>query len=243
MLSLGGCGSSDSKSKTIDIANYLPITSMSKDYTHVTKIDGKITNSSYIDEVIVESNLVSIKEDNNLDRIITIKPDEVEIKYLNDINHSKVIQRKFTIGDTISSYYKRDEVEILKVGLQKIGEKHTRIEEKCSFDGQINDYKKFFFDYTNYDDNHDIIKIKCVNKTVVDTRVDSEYRDFVSYRDGVVESKDDISYIYFQKGLGVIATINDDCLASKLPDIIDDTLKKEECLGERYDYNLYEPIY
>jgi len=157
-----GCGSSDTSVKKIDIANYLPSSSMSKEYTHVTKIDGKLSNRSYTDGVVVESNLVSIKTDGNPNKMITIKADEIEIKYLNDLNHSKVITRNFNRGDTVSNYLKADEVEILKIGSQKIGEKRTKIEEKCTFDSMVDRYEKFFFEYTNYDGEHDILKIKCI---------------------------------------------------------------------------------
>ncbi len=242
IVAFAGCGSSNSDKK-IDIANYLPSANMSKAYTHVTKIDGKLNNRAYTDTVVVESNVLSIKEDTKPSRLITIKADEVEIKYLNDVNHSKIMTRKLSQGDTVSTYLKKDETETLKIGSQKIGEKYTKVEEKCTLDSMINRYEKFFFEYTNYDDNHNIMKIKCTTKTVVETKIDTKYIDSVSYTNGTVESKDDISYIYLQKGLGTIATINDDCLASKLPDIIDDTLAPEKCLGERYEYNLYQPQY
>ena len=151
--------------------------------------------------------------------------------------------RNLAEGDSVSDYIKKDEVETLKIGSQKIGEKYTKVAEKCLLDSIINHYEKFFFEYTNYDDNHNIIKLKCTTKTIVDTKIDATFIDSVSYTNGTVESKDDISYIYLQKDLGVIATINDDCLASKLPDIIDDTLEPEQCLGERYEYSLYQPQY
>jgi len=243
IIAFTGCGSSEESVEKIDIVNYLPSTSMSKAYTHVTKIDGNLNSSAYIDTVVVESNLVSVSKKEKLSRMIIVKADKLEVKYFNDLNRSKIVTRTFKKGDTVSNYLKADEVEILKIGSQKIGEKRTKIEEKCMFDSMVERYEKFFFEYTNYDGEHDIMKIKCITKTVVDTKIDAEYVDSVSYTNGVVESKDDISYLYLQKGLGMIAMINDDCLASKLPDVIDDTLPPEKCLGERYEYDLYQPQY
>jgi hypothetical protein len=243
LVSFIGCGSSSSDTKTMDLASYLPSTSMTKDYTYVTKIDGNLDNFTYSDTVVVESNLLSVKKDGRLNRFITIKTDEVEINYLDDTNSSKIMKRNISEGDVVSNYLKKDEVEVLKVGSQEIGEEQTRIEEECTFDSMTDRYEKYFFEYKNYDNNHDIMIIKCITKTIVETKVDSQYVDSVSYTNGVVESKDDVSYLYLQKGLGTIATINDDCLASILPDVIDDTLEPEQCLGERYEYNLYEPIY
>jgi len=238
-----GCGSSSSDKKKIDISDYLPIKSMSKDYTHVTKIDGKLNNQTYTDTIVVESNLITIKEDKNNNTLISIKENEVEIKYLNDGNHTKIMNRKLNKGDEVSTYIKENKTEILKIGSQKIGERLTNVKEKCTLDSFIDRYEKFFFEYINYDDKHNIMKIKCITKTIVNTKIDAKYVDSVSYTNGVVESKDDVSYIYLQKGLGSIAIINDDCLASKLPDVIDDTLEPEKCLGERYEYDLYQPQY
>jgi len=243
ILVFNGCGSSESDKKKIDMANYLPTTSMNKVYTNVTKIDGKLNNNSYTDNVTVESNLVAIKKNIKLNQLITIKSDEIEIKYFNDKNDSKLISRNLLKGDVISNYLKEDSIETLQIGLQQIGKKYTRVEEECILDDMIDHYEKFFFEYTNYDDDHDIMKIKCTTKTVIETRIDTQYVESVSYSNGVVESKNDVSYIYLQKNIGMIATINDDCLASKLPDIIDDTLEADQCIGERYEYNLYQPQY
>jgi len=237
-----GCGSSDTSAQKIDIANYLPSSSMSKEYTHVTKIDGSLNNRDYTNSVVVESNVVSIKTEGKLSQLITIKADELEVKYI-DENRSKMVTRNVNKGDMVSNYLKEDSIKILKIGSQKIGEQRTKIEERCRFDSFVERYEKFFFEYTNYDGEHDIMKIKCTTKTVVDTKIDDEYVDLVSYTNGIVESKDDISYVYLQKGLGMIAMINDDCLASKLPDVVDDTLPPEKCLGERYEYDLYHPQY
>ena len=243
IIALAGCGSSSSGGKKIDMKSYLPTSSMTKEYTRVRKIDGKLTTHYHKDSVAVNSNSVSIKEDGKLNRLFTIKNDEIDVKYLSDVNHTKVITRKLNKDDTVSDYLKADEVEILKIGSQRVGEKHTKIEEKCTVDSMINRYEKFFFEYINYDDEHDIMKIKCITKKIIETKIDKEYADSVSYTNSVIESKDDISYVYLQKGLGMIATINDDCLASKSPDIIDDTLSPKKCLDARYEYDLYQPAY
>jgi hypothetical protein len=239
-----GCGSSDSSGQdNIDISNYLPTTSMTKEYTSVSKVNGDIESNDYLDTITVESNLITMKKGSSVDSIITIKADEIEFKSINDINHTKVVQRHVAVDDAISNYIKESELKILKIGTQRIGEERRKVEEMCLLDSVVNKYEVFFYDYNNYDDNHDILKIKCVTKSVVETTVDAEYTDMVSYQNGTVESKDDISYLYLQKGLGVIATINDDCLSSKLPDIIDDTLDPSLCLGERYNYTLYHSQY
>ena len=243
IVAFAGCGSSSSDTKKIDLADYLPSENMSKAYTNVTKIDGKLDNRPYTNTVVLESNTVSITEDSLLDRRISIKDTTIDVEYIADTNRTKVMTRQLNVGDMVSNYLKRDEVETLKIGSQEIGEQQTKVEEKCTLESIVDRYEKFFFEYTNYDDKHDIMKIKCTTKTVVETKIDEQYVNSVAYTNGIVESKEDISYLYMQKGLGTIATINDDCLASTEPDVIDDTLEASKCLGERYEYNLYQPEY
>lgn len=240
-----GCGSSSSSDgkKTINIANYLPSTSMIKQYTNVSKVNGDFDNSEYSNNILVESNLVYIKKDNRLESIITVLADEVNFKSINDRNETKSFKREVSIEEEVSSLIIKSETKILTVGMQRIGEQSTRMEESCVLESIIDEYKISFYTYTDYDSKHDILKIKCTSKTFIETEIDSEYIDLVAYTDGIIESKEDVSYLYLQEGIGEIAMINDDCLVSKLPDVIDDTLDKSQCLGERYNYNLYHPQY
>jgi len=225
------------------MANYLPSTSMTKEYTTVSKLNGDINNIEYRQNILVESNLVSIKKANNLETLITISADDINYKSINDVTDTKTLKRHVTMGENIFDYIKQSETKVLEIGSQRIGEQSTRMEESCVLEGILSTYEVFFYSYKNYDSNHNILKIKCSSKTFIETKIDSEYIDLVAYTNGIVESKADIFYLYYQEGLGEIARINDDCLASKLPDIIDDTLDKSKCLGERYRYNLYHPQY
>ena len=242
LLSLQGCGSSSSKTK-LDLANYLPTVSSQKQYTEVDKVNGSLNNHEEAEDVIVESNLITIKKDNQIDTLITIANDEVLFKLFKDFNKTKKILRHFSKGDEISNSLIKDNTKILMIGSQRIGEENIQVEENCVLDDVVDSYKIFFYEYKNYDDEHDILKIKCTKKSVTETKIDSEFENLVSYQTGTVKSKEDISYFYLQKGLGVIASINDDCLVSKLPDEIDDNLDASECLGERYYYKLYHPLY
>jgi hypothetical protein len=242
---LNGCGSSSSSggTSTADIANYLPRTSMLKQYSTISKVNGDFDSREYSNNILVESNLVYIKKDNSLEGIVTVLVDEVNFKSINDRNETRSFKREVAIGEEVSNSITKSDTEILTVGMQKIGEQSTRMEENCVLEAILDEYQISFYTYKNYDSKHDILKIKCVTKTFIETEIDSEYIDLVAYTDGIVESKDDVSYLYLQEGIGEIARINDDCLVSKLPDVIDDMLDKSQCLGERYNYNLYHPQY
>jgi hypothetical protein len=241
---LSGCGgSSNSSNKHVDIANYLDSTSLTKQYTNVHKVNGNIANSEYSHAVLVESNLITIKQDSLLYSLITISMDDINFKLMSEENRTQTFKREVSMGDVVTKFVKNEEIKILNIGSQRVGEESKRIEKECVLDALVDEYEVFFYAYKNYDDAHDILKIKCTSKSFVETKIDREYVDSVSYVDGFVESKENISYEYYQKGLGLIAKIDDDCLVSKLPDIIDDNLDKRQCLGERYHYTLYHPQY
>jgi len=241
---LNACGSTSSDEKDkVDIANYLPATSMIKQYTNVSKVNGDLDNIEYSQNILVESNLVTIKKGNDFETLITISVDDITFKSIKDTTQSKILKRNIAVGETLSSYVKTSETKLLEIGTQRIGEQSTRTEENCILESILDSYQVFVYQYENYDSKHDILKIKCTSKTSIETKIDLEYIDLVSYTNGVLESKEDISYLYLQEGLGEIARINDDCLVAKLPDILDDTLDKEQCLGERYHYTLYHTQY
>jgi len=241
---LSGCGGSSSGSKKhIDIANYLNSTNISKKYSRVYRVNGDLNNSEYIADVLVESNLITIKENGILQTMISVSADEINLKEMLGNSRNKIFKREVAIGDVISTSLYKEKPKILTIGSQRVGEENRRVKEECVLEDLVNSYEIFFYAYKNYDDEHDILKIKCTSKSSLETEIDVEYVDVVSYSNGLIKSKDNISYEYYQKNLGLIAKIDDDCLVSKLPDVIDDTLDKSECLGERYHYTLYHPQY
>ena len=239
-----GCGS-DSKSSpvVIDLAEYLPSTSLNKQYTDVLKLNGDLNSTPYVTSILVEPNRIMTKEDTVLKSITTIDNDELDILFIGDINRSKVYKRNISIGDEVSRYKSFDESRELRVGTQVVGEEHIEVVESCTFDSTLNNFEIYFYEYKNYDGQHNIIKFKCVSNKSVNTIIDPEYINTVAYENGLVVSKDNISYVYLQKGLGTIATIDDDCLVDITDNIIDDTADESECIGEQYHRVLYYPEY
>lgn len=241
---LNGCGSEESSETPIDIAEYLPSNSLNKQYTDVKKVNGNLSNiNEYVSNVIVESNLITSKLDNLLESVTTVNDDEINILLIGDVNKTKIYQRKVYLQKEVSNYVSLNESKALMLGSQKVGEESIKVEESCVFNSKIDKYEVYFFEYNNYDGQHDIIKLKCTSKKTVSTIVDANFSDVVVYESGTVVSKENISYIYFQKGLGVIATIDDDCIVAKSPDIIDDTADESKCIGEQYHRVLYYPEY
>jgi hypothetical protein len=239
---LNGCAEESSES-IIDIAEYLPSNSLNKQYTDVTKSKGDLNNNVYVKSIVVEPNMIRNKRDEVLESITTISTNEVKVLLIGDTNLSKIYKRNIAIGKEISNYKSVNKSEDLKIGSQRVGEEHIEVVESCTLVSKLNKYEFDFYEYKNYDGSHDIIKLKCISKKTVNTIIDAEYINKVAFENGIVTSKDNISYLYLQKGLGVVATIDNDCIVDISKNIVDDTANKDECIGKQYHYILYHTEY
>jgi hypothetical protein len=244
ILIFHACGS-DSKSSpmVIDMAEYLPNMSLNKQYTDVLKLNGDLNSTPYIESIVVEPNRIMTKEDTNLKSITTIDNDEIDMLLMGDINKTKVYKRNISIGDEVSRYKSLNESKDLSVGTQVVGEEHIEVIESCTLDSIIDNYEIYFYAYKNYDGEHNILKFKCVSQKSVNTIIDAAYINTVAYENGLLVSKENISYVYFQKSLGIIAEIDNDCIVDITDNIIDDTADESECIGEQYHHILYYPEY
>jgi hypothetical protein len=245
ILVFHGCGS-DSKGSSplvIDMAEYLPSMSLNKQYTDVVKLNGDLNSTPYLESIVVEPNRIMTKKDNILKSVTTIDNDELDELLIGDSNRTKIYKRDVSIGDEVSHYKSVDESRELSVGTQVVGEEHIEVVESCTFDSIVDNYEIYFYEYKNYDGEHDIIKLKCVSNKSVNTIIDPEYLNTVAFENGLITSKDNISYVYLQKGLGRVATIDNDCLVDITDNIIDDTADESECIGEQYHHILYYPEY
>ncbi|SFV51547.1 hypothetical protein MNB_SV-12-784 [hydrothermal vent metagenome] len=240
LIILVGCGSGGSKTK-IDISEYLPKI-LTKKYTEVSKlIDSKMQNSEFTENITLESNKITVKVNGAVTTVSTILEDKINIQTAGDNNRTKTMKRRVSNGDKVIEDIQENKTETLKVGSQIVGDRSIKIEESCKLEGSVKEFSKYFYLYENYDDEHDIIKLKCTTVKTEITSVKPEFADDVIYENGTVEFKPNTSYIYMQRGIGTIATIDDDCITEKSPKvIIDDTARPSECIGEQYNYILYD---
>jgi len=240
LVMIVGCGSNKSSNK-IDMSEYLPkITT--KDYTEVIKpIDIKMTSSEFSENIILGTNKITIEVDGSVKATYTILDDKINIELVGDENQTKTMKRKVSKGNNAIEYVQESQTETLKVGSQVVGEQSIRVEESCELvDDTIDEFTKYFYVYENSDDEHNIIKLKCTTVKTEITSIEPEFIDDVVYENGTIEFKPNTSYIYLQRGIGVIAEIDDDCVVEKSPKVvIDDTAKPSECIGEQYHYTLY----
>jgi uncharacterized protein YceK len=57
---LSGCGSEESK-RQIDLKEYLPQQSLTKEYTEIKKLNGDLTHVAYQESILVEPNMGYIR--------------------------------------------------------------------------------------------------------------------------------------------------------------------------------------
>lgn len=243
ILILNGCGEEDGRS-TIDIVDYLPSDNFEKVYTDVVKFNTEFIDKTYIDNILVEPNMITTKREDIVTGITTVSSDDVKFLSVNELNSSNSYKRNIYIGDKVSNTIAVDERKQLTIDSEIIGEKHTQVIESCVLENKLNIYtfdyspyqnRTISYKYENYDGKHDILKLKCTSIETVNTLIYSEYNNTIR--------KDNISYQYFQKGLGMIVTVDNDCIIDIDGNIVDDRVNEDECIGEQYHHILYHTEY
>ena len=240
LLALSGCGSNSSNKNTIDLAEYLPKSSMNKQYAEFKSNNGKNDIWQYIETITRQSSTITTKIDDVTKQKDVITDEYITRSYFDDQNDTYKLKRHLSPEDTIFTNDTVNELEKIMIGSQEVGNKSVSENLLCKLEGVIDNYKFDLFEYHNYDGEHNIIKIKCITQTTTKTQIYPEYLDLVAYEEGVFESKNDISYIYMQKGLGKVAMINKDCVVDAANNIIDDSAKESECeVEQQYHYIFY----
>jgi len=236
---LSGCGSSSSDKPTIDLVEYLPKSSMNKNYVEFKSDNGKNDIWQYTETIMRQPSTITTKIDNVTKQIDKIADEHITRSYFNDQNGSYKLKRNISLGDTIFTNNTTNELEKIMVGTQEVGKRSVLENLSCELEEIIDNYKFGLFEYHNYDGEHNIIKIKCITQRTTKTEIYPEYRELVTLEDGVYESKNDISYIYMQKELGKVATVNEDCIIDATNNIIDDLAKESKCEIEQQYHHIF----
>jgi len=246
LIGLIGCGgNSSSGGKKIDMSEYLP-TMTKKEYTEVNKTidDSRMQSGDFVENIVIEPNLITTKVNGITTTITTIHQDKISIQEFGDKDRTIIMKKEVKKGDKVIEDIHESLLETLKVGSQLVGDKSIKTEESCVYKGKIDEFSKYFYVYENYDEEHDIIRLECTIRKTEITSIKPEFVDEVVYENGTIKFKPNTSYIYLQKGIGIIGDIDDDCVVEKMPEVvIDDTEDPRDCIGEQYRYILYHPNY
>ncbi|CAA6809568.1 MAG: Unknown protein [uncultured Sulfurovum sp.] len=199
----------DSNQDKIDLADYLPVSSSTKSY--ITKYNSLTSSNeetvdSYSESITRNNNTLEYihNDDSNYSTIVTINENNIS-SYSDGYEYKNTTNRYANIGDPTWTYSYSAEGDGYA----------TQTDETCIFEARLTE-----FTHGGYSYNGDILKEKCTMVTTSD--INGEER---------IET--DISYGYFQKEIGIIADIDDDCVNQETF-VTEDT---EGCSPNSYYYD------
>ena len=237
-LLLSACGGSSSSSKndgkgSIDLVEYLPSKSMTKTFSSVER-DGDDVDTSHYEELIeVKGNTITTTVNSKLEEKIVFSDTNITTTSFdedgNDIDNSF---RYVDLGDTLLSK------KITFSENNDLGKISTDLDFTCKLKSKESKFEKNDHIYTG-----DLLKIECIGdgeivydikQTLLDAGVASDLNGSHSIYN--------TSYVYLKKGIGEVASINDDCVTNeKLPKVVNDKAKSTECVKKKYEYEFYLP--
>ncbi len=201
---LTGCGSGSSGEGSIDLVAYLPATDMSKPYLKTIDDGSNSSRDTYTLDITRELDQLTYKSEDQIIKTITIQDKELQKE---ENNQSIIADRFVDKGDTIFTHEYATKIEEIKLDEVILGTKTTQAVQRCKVDDTLERLELYSIPYTG-----EILKIKCTQESTVITKVKEDLPSYVDLQDGEVKTDNDISYIYLQKGLGIIVFMDDNCL-------------------------------
>ena len=236
-LLLSACGGSSSSKNdgkgSIDLAKYYPSKSMTKIYSSV-KRDGDSVDTSHYEEIIeVVGNTITTTVDTKVsEKSVFSDTNITTTSFDEDGNEVYSTFRHVDLGDTI---YSKKMTSSKNTDLGKVT---TKVDSSCQVKSKESKFEKNDHLYTG-----DLLKIECIDEgeviydikqTILDAGVASDLNGSHSIYN--------TSYVYLKKGIGEVASINDDCVTNeKLPQVVNDKAKSTECVKKQYEYEFYLP--
>jgi hypothetical protein len=232
IFGLVGCGDGSDTSTvggygSIDLRSYFPFENVTKNYKVITKKRDEELKEDYItEEISVDDSKIETKIFGVTDSILKIGDEKLVYTDVSaEGNDSTVLYRYVDVGGVI---YSKDisKVEKLKEYDQEIGQKSINGTRECILEEELTEFSKDSHFYSG-----NIIKIKCTNSVTVTTKIKDEYLGQSQYSNNT-ENVTDISYKYLLNGIGIIASIDDNCIPAgkQYPD---DT---KSCAPENREY-------
>ena len=235
-LLLTACGGGSSSQKNdgkgeIDLAEYFPKTSMTKTFSSIER-DGDSVLKSHNDEIIevLGNTIITTVDTQVIERVVITDTNITTTDMDGDVDR---IFRHVDLGDTILSGSLNESEEI------ELGKMTKSLKSSCVVKSKEDKFEK--------DDNvysGDLLKIECITEGTILMDVKPSLIPYVSEDLNGSHDYYDKSYLYLKKGLGEVASINDDCIISdKLSEeLVDDRKSGKECDDKKhYAYEFYLP--
>jgi len=237
---LSACGGSSKSSQndgkgSIDFAKYFPSESMSKAYIIRTRTLETPKTILYTETIEVTGQTITTREKTKVIEEVNISDKNITITNYTDTesNNSKIVHsmyRNIDLGDKI---FPKSIKSTENTSLGKITYNTTA---SCIVKSKEKKFEKGDYLYEG-----DLLKLECVAKGKVIYEIKQDILDAGVANDlnGVHETYDKW-YVYFKKGLGEVAVINDNCILNvKTPLIVNDNAKASECKSKPYSYEFY----
>ena len=206
-----GCGDSTETTQgkgSLDFKNYLPSSSVSKNYKQVEKkAQIALTNQFYTEVITVDGSTLTTKILGITDNVVTINDDNATLTAIdvaNDGNISSTLNRYVDVGYTLVNKDSNTS-QTLTLGSQETGTKVRVATLKCTVDEELNGFVRNDNVYTG-----DILKIKCIETATVTTTIKDEFIGQITDINGSVNVVD-IYYLYYKNGVGLVSSIDDNC--------------------------------
>jgi len=230
-LLIGGCGSSSSDTKDINVTDYLPATSQSKSF--LTTHDG--STDIYKEDVTVDGNKITIKVDDKISRVYTVNDSNITVE--NGENELVATFNKYLdVGDTLYTTPTTQKVENITLDDTILGTRTIETTISCKLDSQLEKFDDY--DIATY--TGDILKFKCTRDEEEITKVEDDLPSYINLSDGQETTAYDIYYFYMQKDKGIIAYIDNNCTITNENgnQVVDDRVDGE-CEETHYTHTFY----
>ena len=185
----------DSNQNKIDMAKYMPTSSMNKDFISYSKTDGQEeqinTNS---ENYVVNDNIISINA-NGIIREITINKDTL---VTTSPDGTQITQRYVEVGEVIFTQPLDDTFEDEKTGMKSV----TTGNEVCRLGGEIDKFAQKDYIYVG-----NILRLDCILNS--ETQMTNNDIKVISKTYGNITE-------YIKEGIGLVAYIEDVCNESDL---------------------------
>ena len=228
------CGSTSDDTKNndgkgaIDLAQYYPS----------SKIDHKIFLSavngtdqpSVYQQIKVTKNSVTTTVGSKVIEKVVFSDTNITTTDFEDKTTTDTMYRHVDIGDIIGSE-KINSSEDLDLG--KVTQK---LEASCQIKSKEPSFKQGTHSYKG-----ELLKLECLVEGTVVYDVKPSLMTVVSPDLNGSHDVYDKSYVYLQKGLGLVAEINDDCVPLKGLPLVDDRKNPKDCKKNQSEYNFYLP--
>ena len=228
---LVGCGGGSSSTTTekIDYANYFPKSDMVKNFIGIQRSGTNFMdiNNTYFTENITATTANGITT-------ITTKDGEVvkDTTVIDEhkINRTKIVDNEKTTNTMNRQVSKGDTLFVENINSsseEAIGTITNTGTFKCVLEDTLLDFQEGDHKYTG-----DILKIKCIFDGKKITNIKEELLEYLADSNGssIVY---DVSYRYMKKEVGMIATIDNNCIENKL---VND---KKDCIPTEKNYQFY----